>query len=90
MAKTWSYAAVTRQTETALMQYAELAQKNENGHGMLHVYRCMANGTYALWRDITSGWQNDGDDTRLRALADAVGVPAMVDGHGKPAENRVA
>lgn len=75
MSKRWTYKQITDATEKDLRGYAALAAQRPNDRGMADVYHCMANGALAMWRDLTLGWQADGDRERLAALADAVGKP---------------
>lgn len=83
MSKRWSYKQITDATEKALRSYVVMADTHKSDRGMIEVYHCMANGALAMWRDLTMGWQADGDRARLAALADAVGKPEKPAGSGE-------
>jgi hypothetical protein len=67
--KTWSYAAITAAAEARIRSLTDNSQASDP-HAM-RLRREWAYGVYLGWNELTLGWQNDGDDERLRTLTEA-------------------
>lgn len=70
--RSWSYKQVTESTEKQIASLAESAKKRPDDESV-RLYRAWAYGVYLGWNHLTMGWQKDGDDARLNALAETVG-----------------
>lgn len=62
--KTWTYAEITKATESAIRSYME----DTKGAEYDAIRTNFARGAYLLWSRLTMGWQDDGDDERLARL----------------------
>lgn len=75
--KRWSYRQLTDATERQIAEYhrgaLKTASERPGDRFYQDLYHGWAYGAYALWRDVTMGWQEDGAGDRLQALAEAVG-----------------
>jgi hypothetical protein len=71
--RSWSYKQATESAEKQISDLAESAKKRPDDESV-RLYRAWAFGVYLGWEHLTVGWQKDGDNARLQAMADAVGT----------------
>jgi hypothetical protein len=67
--RTWTYNDITSTAEKEiqrLMQHAAAVAATSAEDA--RTYRDFAYGVYAGWSGLTMGWQEEGDDDRIRAL----------------------
>ncbi|WP_232478079.1 hypothetical protein, partial [Caballeronia calidae] len=64
----WSYRQITSLAEEIIHWHAEQAKATEGYLSAL--YGSSARAVHQLWRELTMGWQDDGDNARLEALAE--------------------
>lgn len=57
--QTWNYESLTQKTEATIKRLMSSDKE---------LLRDWAYGVFIAWRDITSGWQADGDIERLESL----------------------
>lgn len=85
--KRWSYKQITEHTERMIKYYMEESRKApsepDRGNFVKWMWRGWAHGVFSSWERLTSGWQNEFDEDRLRALAsdDSEIDVLIVDGH---------
>lgn len=65
--KRWSYAQITRKAEEEITRLMNSAT-DKTDHTDSLIGKSMAYGVYISWYSLTTGWQKDGDDERLRLL----------------------
>ncbi len=77
--KAWSYKQLTQATEANIRGHAEFLKKQLASrpddllnHITVSQVSSWAYGSFNLWQSLTFGWQEPGDEERLRALADSL------------------
>lgn len=63
--KSWSYKQVTELAERQIRGYMADSQNNRD---MSRISLSFAWGAYGFWSGLTMGWQEEGDDERLKAI----------------------
>ena len=77
--RSWSYKQVTEAAEREIARLAESAKKYRGPNNEAdRTYAHWAYGVYLGWSNLTMGWQKDGDDARMQAMAEAVGKPDSI------------
>ena len=79
--KTWSYRQLTEATETRILFLADFLKKqlarhpnDRLNHMTVNQVSSWAYGAFNLWKAVTEGWQEPGDEQRLRQLADSLDI----------------
>lgn len=71
--KTWSYKEITERTENEIQQLMEQSRTAKDKFEE-RLFRDWAYGVFIGWRNLTSGWMNDGDFERLESLTNHKGA----------------
>lgn len=66
----WTYNQITKTTEHRIKVCMESAREHADDRFVEGLHRHWAYGAYLVWNDLTTGWQNDGDSERMKALTD--------------------
>lgn len=88
--KTWSYRQLTEATEARILFLANFLKEqlartpnDRMNHITVSQVSSWAYGAFNLWLVVTQGWQEPGDEQRLRKLADSLEVSG--NDHGEQA-----
>lgn len=65
--KTWSYKTVTERAEKEIKSLMEQYRKDSDEFAK-RLHHDWAYGVFLGWKELTMGWQNDGDCERLESL----------------------
>ncbi|WP_312538053.1 hypothetical protein [Achromobacter mucicolens] len=78
--KSWSYKQLTEATEARIRSDASFLKRHlkelqdpRDAHRTVMQVSSWSHGAFLLWLCLTSGWQQEGDEKRLRELVDSVG-----------------
>lgn len=67
--KKWSYRQITALAEAEIRHHVAKAAESGHGSNGWLLRSGYADGVQMFWYALTCGWQNDGDNDRIRALA---------------------
>ena len=70
--KKWSYRQITALAEAEIQHHVDKAAESGHGSNGWLLRRGYAYGVQMFWYALTCGWQNDGDNDRIDALARGV------------------
>lgn len=65
--KTWGYQAITEKAEKQIQFFMGMSRASQDEHGK-RLYAGWAYGVFLGWKDLTTGWMEDGDLERLEQL----------------------